>query len=188
MRRGYRWRGALFVHDVGLIEEIIVKKQLNDLLESLVGYKFQKPKPKPKVRFVKEPAPRFSRLLRFSYFYDLCSRSASIPGNIVECGVGRGESLLFLCVSSFILSPNKVIYALDSFKGLPSLTKEDKPELLPDGMKEGSHSWSKESVIDYLLASGLEKEFIDKKIRFIEGYLSELSHEISQRRHFNAPP
>ena len=83
-----------------------MKKQLNDLLESLVGYKFQKPK--PKVRFVKEPAPRFSRLLRFSYFYDLCSRSASIPGNIVECGVGRGESLLFLCVSSFFYRQTKL--------------------------------------------------------------------------------
>ena len=45
--------------------------------------------------------------------------------NIVECGVGAGESLSYLSLVTQIMKINKKIWAFDSFEGFPEFTEED---------------------------------------------------------------
>ena len=66
-----------------------------------------------------------------------------IPGDIVECGVGRGRSILILATLNDLLSSSesgqRKIYGYDSFAGFPEPTAEDKSARNP---KKGEWSTS----------------------------------------------
>jgi len=54
----------------------------------------------------------------------------NVPGDIVECGIGRGRSMLILCALNYLFDRNeggqRQIFGYDSFKGFPQPSKEDK--------------------------------------------------------------
>jgi len=54
----------------------------------------------------------------------------NISGDIVECGIGRGRSLLILCTLNYFFDKNeggqRQIFGYDSFEGFPQPSIEDK--------------------------------------------------------------
>ena len=62
-------------------------------------------------------------------WYEKLNEISGIKGCIVECGVGRGRSLLIIAALNKLLSKEeggaRNIFAYDSFEGFPEPTKED---------------------------------------------------------------
>ncbi|MBU4376237.1 MAG: TylF/MycF family methyltransferase [Candidatus Omnitrophica bacterium] len=77
------------------------------------------------------------------YWYDFFKMTKSISGDIVECGVGRGRSLLILSALNYLFDKveggQRDIYGYDSFEGFPEPTIEDESYRNPK-KGEWSHS------------------------------------------------
>lgn len=58
-------------------------------------------------------------------FFQLVSQITSVPGEIVECGVGRGSSLVTLCYAAAFFKLEKAVYGFDSFAGFPNASNND---------------------------------------------------------------
>ena len=61
--------------------------------------------------------------LRLLYQARLMSMLEGVPGDIVECGAGKGQTLLYWC----ILAQEKLrnVWGFDSFEGFPTVAPED---------------------------------------------------------------
>jgi hypothetical protein len=53
------------------------------------------------------------------------SEVRQVPGEVVECGVGRGLSLAPLVYAVALFQLDKIVYAFDSFAGFPAATPDD---------------------------------------------------------------
>lgn len=106
---------------------------------------------------------------RLLYFYELLSRTNSLTGDIVECGVGWGNSLLCIIISHQVIQSTKTIWAFDSFAGLPEPSKEDEP--LRPGVKieKGDLSYS-EAYVKARLKKASVPDFMISSINFVPGY------------------
>ena len=62
---------------------------------------------------------------RIHGFFDLISRVRGVPGDIVECGVGRGISLACLVYAVSFGRLDKAVYSFDSFSGFPAASVHD---------------------------------------------------------------
>ena len=51
--------------------------------------------------------------------------TAQVDGAIVECGVGRGRSLVSLARAAALYAPTKQVYGFDSFAGFPPAVEAD---------------------------------------------------------------
>jgi hypothetical protein len=63
------------------------------------------------------------------YWYEFFQMVRHVPGDIVECGVGRGRSLIAITALNILLELDeggrRWIFAYDSFCGFPEPTKQD---------------------------------------------------------------
>lgn len=97
-----------------------------------------------------------SNILNVYYWTVYLELIKNIKGDIVECGVGRGRSLItLLSLNRYYesISKNKIkrkIYALDSFLGFPEPTKEDNSDRNP---KKGEWSTSPNNEFNYSIES-----------------------------------
>lgn len=89
-----------------------------------------------------------------------------ITGDVVECGVGWGRSVLALSIAMQALNQKRVIHGFDSFEGFPEPTIED----LPGKAKRGHYKTRQASVIKHLLNSGLSEHFVASNIRLVAGF------------------
>ena len=71
------------------------------------------------------PLLGFVPTTKFMYFHRLMNSVKDIEGDIVECGVGWGESLLHMSVIASVEQPTRRLWGIDSFEGWPAPTKED---------------------------------------------------------------
>jgi len=66
------------------------------------------------------------------YWKEMFDMVKDVKGDIVECGVGRGRSLLIISAINYFLDKNeggcRKIFAYDSFQGFPEPAKEDQSE------------------------------------------------------------
>lgn len=125
------------------------------------------------------------------FTYEMGLKYKDYPGIYLEAGVGAGAQVIALGCSA----PNKTIYALDSFQGIPLASNKDDqaPGLhfftkaeqlaLPDPGKQvlkssGATSVPLKDVIEHIKNSGVSI----KKIYFIEGWFEEILPE------FECPP
>ena len=79
-----------------------------------------------------------------------------IPGDIVECGVGRGVSLIKIGK----INRDRIIFGYDSFLGFPEPTPEDNSKRNPKKGEwskslDGTFDYTKQYVSDILAAEGL---------------------------------
>jgi hypothetical protein len=58
-------------------------------------------------------------------FFHLISAVTGVPGDVVECGVGRGNSLSTLMFAVTFFNLNKKVYGFDSFEGFPNASEHD---------------------------------------------------------------
>ena len=106
-----------------------------------------------------------------------------INGDIVECGVGRGRSLITLAtINNFISNAYDVekrrIFALDSFEGFPEPTSFDASIRNP---KKGEWSSSPNNQFEYspeALEIILKKAELNEDITFIKGFFNETTKKL----------
>jgi hypothetical protein len=128
-------------------------------------------------------------VLEFSY--KMARKYADSEGVYVECGVAAGAQVIALAAGA----PNKTIYALDSFQGIPLPSNKDNQmpgiktlsdwerRALPDPGKQalvssGATSVPLKDVVQHIKNSGVSIQ----KIYFIEGWFEETLPE------FECPP
>ena len=89
--------------------------------------------------------------------------------NIVECGVGAGESLSYLSLVTQIMKINKKIWAFDSFEGFPEFTEEDVGKYQKGRNKTIYKNYNIDYVKNSLKSCGVNDEEIEN-INFIKGF------------------
>jgi hypothetical protein len=106
-----------------------------------------------------------NNILNVIYWWKFFEMISKIPGDIVECGVGRGRSLItitslrnYLELSNPLI-PKRKIFALDSFEGFPEPTQNDSSIRNP---KKGEWSKSPNHEFDYSITE------ISKVLNFAE--------------------
>ena len=77
-------------------------------------------------RFLKKmPTATAEFDLRVHGFFDLFSQLKEVPGEIVECGVGRGQFLSVFLFANAYYSLNRKVIGFDSFTGFPPASEHD---------------------------------------------------------------
>lgn len=110
-----------------------------------------------------------------------------IEGDIVECGVGRGRSLITLCAINKLISAiynvePRSIFALDSFEGFPEPTNLDMSSRNP---KKGEWSKSPNNQFQYTpenLKMILRKAEIDEKVNIIRGFFDKTTPSLPVKK------
>ncbi len=108
-----------------------------------------------------------SQLLYFQRTLDLV---ADVPGDVVECGVGWGRSLLSWALLVQLEGKGREVWGFDSFEGFPDPSPHDHS---PRGVKRGEWKTDRESVLKMLEASGLAPEFLRLSLRIVKGFFHE---------------
>jgi hypothetical protein len=113
----------------------------------------------------------YAALARLLYFKRLFDRIADIDGHIVECGVGKGRSLLLLATLAKDEGRGRHLWGFDSFEGFPEPSSHDSS---PRNPQKGD--WSDTSIVyvlNYLKGSQLDPQFIGAHITLIKGFFNE---------------
>ena len=58
-------------------------------------------------------------------FFELLKGLKQVPGDLVECGVGRGRFLTIFAFANDFFELDKTVYGFDSFSGFPIASEED---------------------------------------------------------------
>jgi hypothetical protein len=110
-------------------------------------------------------------LMQLLYFDDLFQLIADVDGDIVECGVGYGQSLFKLCCLAYYEGKGRRIYGLDSFEGFPEPSEEDRS---PRNPQKGEWNVATMGTIRQLLAGhGFEPEFTTSRLTLVKGFLED---------------
>ncbi len=110
---------------------------------------------------------------RMLYFYEHIRGIQQVEGAIVECGVGWGHSLLALAIALRALGQDRSIFGFDSFDGFPDPSPED----LPGKARRGHYKTNQESVIEFLINSGLPPKYISSHVSLVPGFFSDSLHK-----------
>ena len=71
------------------------------------------------------PPLHFDQISSHFHLKDLYDQILDVPGDIAECGVAYGHSLMVLCALAQLEGANRAVYGFDSFEGFPEPTAED---------------------------------------------------------------
>ncbi len=107
---------------------------------------------------------------RFLYINELIRRTADVEGDIVECGVGRGRSLVFAALSVMLHNDKRNIWGFDSFEGFPEPAAEDASER---NAKKGEYAVSLEQIQTLLQEHVQNTQFIMSRITLVKGFFEE---------------
>ncbi len=108
---------------------------------------------------------------KFLYLKRMLDIVHNIKGDIVECGVGRGRSVLMLAFLTHDEGSRRKIWGFDSFAGFPEPVKED--QSIRNVKKGDKDLHSIESVTAFFVSAGLPVEFVRSQITLIKGFFNE---------------
>jgi hypothetical protein len=119
-----------------------------------------------------------SNALNVVYWWEFFNQVRGVEGDIVECGVGRGRSLISLASINKLTSvldgcDERRLFALDSFQGFPEPTLKDKSIRNP---KKGEWSKSPNNQFSYTpqtIQKILKNADIDSEITYLEGFFDD---------------
>lgn len=111
----------------------------------------------------------FGHLLYFKELYNLVT---DLEGDIVECGIGRGRSLLKLCHLAYYENKGRKIYGFDSFEGFPKSSVEDTS---PRNPQEGEWNVATVETIEHQLTEvgRFEPLFIKNNVKLEKGFFED---------------
>lgn len=119
------------------------------------------------------------------YWYEFFQMIPSVRGDIVECGVGRGRSLVALTALNTLLEADeggrRWVFAYDSFSGFPSPTEEDSSLRRPNAgdwaaSPSGKYRYTPEFLQTVLSSAGLTTDVVENagfKITIRAGFFAE---------------
>jgi len=112
--------------------------------------------------------PEIERFLYFKRLFDLVK---DVEGDIVECGVAQGHSLLYLAILVKQEMKGRKLWGFDSFEGFPEPSEEDKSiRKVKKGELGGTRVWG---VRDLLIWARLDAYFVDTQITLVKGFFNE---------------
>lgn len=103
---------------------------------------------------------------RFLYLYRLVAATESVPGAVVECGVGQGWSLLSLALALRDRHSPRALWGFDSFEGFPEVTAADAS---PRQARAGDYAVPMSVVMARLRASGLDELYLRGRVTLVKG-------------------
>lgn len=114
--------------------------------------------------------PNDLRQIKLStYVWRQMEKVTDIEGNIVECGIGRGRSFLYLASFVYLNNTNRKIWGFDSFEGFPEPNHIEKNT--PRNPKKGEWAYMSASDIKNILkTSGIIESWISENIKLIPGF------------------
>ena len=114
------------------------------------------------------------------YWWEFLEAISEVPGDIVECGIGRGRSLIILSALNYFraekVGGERNIFAYDSFEGFPEPTEEDESSRNPmkgewSNSPSGKYEYSKEFTELVLEEGGIPLK--DLSINITKGFFSD---------------
>lgn len=112
-----------------------------------------------------------AELHRALYLNDLYHRIETIPGAIVECGVGQGRGLALWTSLVLLGKTNRKVWAFDSFEGFPALAIEDNATKEFERGLEEYRQFDIPYVRQTLLDFGLSSVDINRQISMVKGFI-----------------
>ena len=124
-----------------------------------------------------------SNLLNSVYWWEFFNQIRGLDGDIIECGVGRGRSLITIASIDKLISTidnreERKIFALDSFDGFPEPSEFDISKRSP---KKGEWSMSPNKQFKYspkTISKVLKLAGIDRKIDYVEGFFNQTTKDL----------
>jgi len=109
---------------------------------------------------------------QFRYFTRLYDRIHRVDGDVVECGLGEGNtfSMLAYLVGGEERQHARALWGFDSFQGWP---EPDPADASPRNPQKGEWKVSEEMIERRFEESGIYKEFPKLDVHVIKGFLSE---------------
>jgi O-methyltransferase len=107
---------------------------------------------------------------RFLYFHNLFKMVEDVPGDVVECGVGNGRSLIHLAHSIKLEGSRKHLFGFDSFEGFPEPAPEDQSDRNP---QKGDYSVGLGAIqrrLSYFLD---DKVFVRSRVTLVKGFFED---------------
>lgn len=117
-------------------------------------------------------------MMRFLYFARCFDQVRQLGGDIVECGVGAGRTLLSFTYLMKYNRGDNTLWGYDSFEGFPEPSEHDRSFCNP---KKGRNATSMEDVLDLLRRSGIGEDFLSSRLRLVKGFFEETLHGYSGR-------
>lgn len=120
-------------------------------------------------------ASAVGRVLYWKQFFSLCR---NVPGTIVECGIGRGRSLMILSALNDILWGwgRREIWGFDSFQGFDEPSVQDDSALRPKAEEGGVVAVTLGATCLYagVVREVLREAQVDlSKVRLVTGYFED---------------
>jgi hypothetical protein len=114
----------------------------------------------------------YSQVVHLLYFKEVYNLIADVKGDVVECGIGYGNSFFELCCLAYLENKGRKIYGFDSFEGFPEPSEEDKS---PRNPRKGEWNVSTVETIEMLLTEKgkIEPSFIKSNVRLIKGFFED---------------
>ena len=109
---------------------------------------------------------------QFRYFCMLYDKILRVRGDVVECGLGEGNTFAMLAylVASENVGSRRTLYGFDSFRGWPEpATCDDSPRR----PQKGELRVTSDMVIKRFQESGIHRAFPHLKLQIIPGFFSE---------------
>ncbi|MDC1016408.1 macrocin O-methyltransferase [Planktomarina temperata] len=124
-----------------------------------------------------------SNVLNAVYWWEFFSQIRGLNGDIVECGVGRGRSLVTIASINKLISAlddrhEREIFALDSFEGFPEPTEFDNSKRSP---QKGEWSMSPNNQFKYspeTIANIMKLANVDSKINYVKGFFDKTTENL----------
>ena len=105
---------------------------------------------------------------QFRYLARLYELIRDIPGDIVECGLGEGNTFSMLAyLAGSDRNHKRRLWGFDSFEGWPEPTKWD---VSPRNPKKGEWAVTEEMVRTRIEESGISKKFPNLDLRIVKGF------------------
>lgn len=124
-----------------------------------------------RLRFLRVPQMCYPQVARFLYFKRLFDLVRNVEGDVVECGIGQGHSLLQFALLVKDEMKGRKLWGFDSFEGFPEPSEEDRS---PRNPRKGD--WGDTSVrdvLDLLSDAGLDSQFILSQVTLVRGFFEE---------------
>jgi len=107
------------------------------------------------------------------------SRVTDVPGDFVECGVGRGASLVALILLAQAEAGRRNVWGFDSFLGFPEPTAEDASPRQP--RKGELHFGTADQLTDQLKRSDLDATFLRERCHLVPGFFEDTVRQFTGR-------
>ena len=106
--------------------------------------------------------------MRFLYFSRRYAEISHLEGNIVECGVATGRSLLMLSYLAKCDEKERKIWGFDIFEGLPDSSEED-----AFANTKRLSAATENDVLKMFSFSDIGQYFIDDNVRLVKGLVQD---------------